>query len=184
MSTPPPAPEERDAAAEAAGSAGESGPSDRRSSRAATLVTAGAVVAVLALGFVIGLISTLAATALVRLGPVHLSVGALVAGPGNAVLGIAAAWGLRSREASMLPAVGWFMAVLVGVFAPRPGGDIVVPGSGWDVGAFVIVGIAGAAVAVVAVGRGAAGDLPVRGRLGGGPVLPLPPASPRRPPGR
>ena len=184
MSTPPPAPEERESAADAAGFAGDLGPADGTSSRVATLVLVGAIVAVLALGFVIGMISTLAATALVRLGPVHLSLGALIAGPVNAVLGVAAAWGLRSREASMLPAVGGFMAVLVVVFAPRPGGDVVVPGSGWDVGAFVIVGIAGAAVAVVAVGRGAAGDLPIRGRPGGLGGQPGLPASPRRPPGR
>lgn len=154
-------------------------------------VDAAALVAVLLVGMAVGFISTLEATALLRIGPVHLAVGALIAGVANAVLGTAAAWGLRSRDATLVPAVGWFIVVLVSIFGPHPGGDIVLPGSGWDVGAFIVVGFAGAFLATVAVARGAAGALPLRGRAGQRVLPGLPPsdqsgrpASPQRPPDR
>jgi hypothetical protein len=112
-------------------------------------VAAGASLVVL--GAVVGFIGLLEATALVRLGIVHLSFGALIVGPANFGLGLFAGWGLRSREAAVLPAVGWFAAFMVGGFGPRSGGDILVPGSGWDVGAFAASGLLGTVCAVAAL---------------------------------
>ncbi|MDQ1495066.1 MAG: hypothetical protein QOG69_1549 [Actinomycetota bacterium] len=120
-----------------------------RPGRRGTSVAAGASLVVL--GAVVGFIGLLEATALVRLGIVHLSFGALIIGPANFGLGLFAGWGLRSREAAVLPAFGWFAAFMFGGFGPRPGGDILVPGSGWDVGAFAASGLLGTVCAVAAL---------------------------------
>jgi hypothetical protein len=130
---------------------------ERRASRPGgrrTTVAAGA--SLVLLGAVVGFIGLLEATALVRLGTLHLSFGALIVGPANFGLGLFAAWGLRSREAAVLPAFGWFAAFMFGGFGPRPGGDILVPGSGWDVVAFAASGLLGTvcAVAVLFFGAG------------------------------
>ena len=113
----------------------------------AALVTAAAAVTLVVAGVVAGFIGLIEATALVRLGPVHLSVGALVSAVANCGLGLLAVWGLDSREAAALPALGWFAMLAVALFGPLPGGDILLPGSGWDVISFVVAGAVGAAVA-------------------------------------
>ncbi len=105
------------------------------------------------LGVVVGLFSGLQATRLVLLGPVHISVGAVAALVLNAGFGVLAAWALRSRDAAFAPGVGWFVAVLGLLFLPHPGGDIVLPGSGADAIAFLLLGIAGVIVAVVLAAR-------------------------------
>jgi hypothetical protein len=117
-----------------------------------TLVSVAAAVALVVLGIVAGWIGLIEATALVRFGPVHLSVGAVVSGVANLTVGLLAVWGLRNREAAALPALGWFIVLAAALFGPRPGGDILLPGSGWDVISFVVVGALGAAVAA-ALGR-------------------------------
>jgi hypothetical protein len=104
-------------------------------------------------GVVVGLFSGLQATRLVLLGPVHISVGAVAALVLNAGLGVLAAWALRSRDAAFAPGVGWFIAVLGLLFLPHPGGDIVLPGSGADAIAFLLLGIVGVIVAVLVTAR-------------------------------
>ena len=111
------------------------------------LVTAAAAVALVVVGIVAGFIGLIEATALIRLGPVHISVGALISGIANCAIGLLAVWGLDSREAAALPALGWFVMVAVALFGPLPGGDILLPGSGWDVVSFVVAGAVGAALA-------------------------------------
>jgi hypothetical protein len=111
------------------------------------LVTAAAAVALVVVGIVAGFIGLIEATALIRFGPVHLSVGALISGAANFAVGLLAVWGLSSREAAALPALGWFVMLAVALFGPLPGGDILLPGSGWDVVSFVIAGAVGAALA-------------------------------------
>lgn len=105
------------------------------------------------LGVVVGLFSGLQATRLLLLGPVHISVGAVAALVLNAAFGVLAAWALRSRDAAFAPGVGWFFAVLALLFLPHPGGDIVLPGSGSDAIAFLLLGIAGVIVAVAITAR-------------------------------
>ena len=111
------------------------------------LVTAAAAVALVVVGILAGFIGLIEATALIRLGPVHISVGALISGIANCAIGLLAVWGLDSREAAALPALGWFVMVAVALFGPLPGGDILLPGSGWDVVSFVVAGAVGAALA-------------------------------------
>jgi hypothetical protein len=117
------------------------------------LVTVAAAVALVVLGIVAGFIGLLEATLLIRLGAVHISVGALISGVVNCAVGLLAVWGLGSRDAAALPALGWFVAVAAALFGPRPGGDILLPGSGWDVVSFVIAGTLGAALAAALGGR-------------------------------
>ena len=111
------------------------------------LVTAAAAVALVVVGFVAGFIGLIEATALIRLGVVHISVGAVISGVANCAVGVLAVWGLGSREAAALPALGWFVMVAVALFGPLPGGDILLPGSGWDVVSFLVAGAVGAALA-------------------------------------
>jgi hypothetical protein len=111
------------------------------------LVTAAAAVALVVVGFVAGFIGLIEATALIRLGAVHISVGAVISGVANCAVGVLAVWGLGSREAAALPALGWFVMVAVALFGPLPGGDILLPGSGWDVVSFLVAGAVGAALA-------------------------------------
>jgi hypothetical protein len=75
----------------------------------------------------------------------------LIVGPANFALGLFAGWGLQSREAAVLPACGWFVAFLLAGFGPHPGGDILVPGTGWDIGAFAASGLLGTVCAVAAL---------------------------------
>jgi hypothetical protein len=105
------------------------------------------------LGVVVGLFSGLQATRILLLGPVHISVGALAALVLNAGFGVAAGWALRSRDAAFAPGVGWFIAVLGLLVLPHPGGDIVLPGSGADAIAFLLLGIVGVIVAVLVTAR-------------------------------
>jgi len=112
-----------------------------------------AAVSLAVLGAVAGVIGLLEATAIVRLGIVHVSVGAVISGVANFAIGIFAVWGLGVRDAAALPALGWFAVLLVAIFGPHPGGDIVVPGSGWDVGVFVVAGTVGPALAALLAGR-------------------------------
>jgi len=112
-----------------------------------------AAISLVVLGAVAGVIGLLEATALVRLGIVHVSVGAVIAGVANFAIGLFAVWGLGVRDAAALPALGWFAVLLVAIFGPRPGGDIIIPGSGWDVGVFVVAGTIGPALAAVLAGR-------------------------------
>jgi hypothetical protein len=117
------------------------------------LVTVAAAVSLAVLGAVAGVIGLLEATAIVRLGIVHVSVGAVISGVANFAIGIFAVWGLGVRDAAALPALGWFAVLLVAIFGPHPGGDIVVPGSGWDVGVFVVAGTIGPVLAALLAGR-------------------------------
>ena len=117
------------------------------------LVTVAAAVSLAVLGAVAGVIGLLEATAIVRLGIVHVSVGAVISGGANFAIGLFAVWGLGVRDAAALPALGWFAVLLLAIFGPHPGGDIVVPGSGWDVGVFVVAGTIGPALAAVLAGR-------------------------------
>jgi hypothetical protein len=117
------------------------------------LVTVAAAVSLAVLGAVAGVIGLLEATAIVRLGIVHVSVGAVISGVANFAIGIFAVWGLGVRDAAALPALGWFAVLLLAIFGPHPGGDIVVPGSGWDVGVFVVAGTIGPALAALLAGR-------------------------------
>ena len=66
-------------------------------------VAAGAGAALVAVGALSGALGAIEATALLQLGPLHLSVGALLAGAVNLGFGWLAAWGLGSREAAALP---------------------------------------------------------------------------------
>jgi hypothetical protein len=132
------------------------------------LVTVAAAVSLVVVGVVTGFVGVLQATALVRFGPAHLSVGAVIVGVANFLFGLLAVWGLGSRDASALPGLGWFIAVAVALFGPRPGGDILLPGSGWDVISFAIAGPVGAVLAGVFGGR----------------VMSRPVASPETPPDR
>jgi hypothetical protein len=116
------------------------------------VVTAAAAAALVVVGIVAGFIGLIEATALIRLGAVHISVGALISGVANLAIGLLAIWGLGSRDAAALPALGWFVMLAVALFGPRPGGDILLPGSGWDVVSFVVAGAVGAALAA-ALGR-------------------------------
>ncbi len=111
------------------------------------LITAGAVGGVLAVGIVVGVISSAYATELVRFGPLHLSVGALMAGVFALAGGVLASWALTSRDAALLPGIGWFLGLAVLVFVPTGGGDVLVPGSGDDVYAFLTAGVGGAVLA-------------------------------------
>ncbi len=104
-------------------------------------------------GAVVGLFTSLQATRLILFGPVHLSVGAIAALIVNAGFGVLAGWALQSRDAAFVPGVGWFVAVLAVLFLPHPGGDIVLPGSGADAIAFLLLGIIGVIVAVVLTAR-------------------------------
>jgi hypothetical protein len=117
------------------------------------LVTVAAAASLIVVGLVTGFIGILEATALVRLGAVHISAGAVIAGVANCAFGLLAIWGLGSRDAAALPALGWFGALAAALFGPRPGGDILLPGSGWDVISFVVAGALGAAVAAASGGR-------------------------------
>ena len=112
------------------------------------LVTAAAAGSLIVVGVVAGFIGIVEATALIRLGALHISVGALISGVANCAIGLLAVWGLGSREAAALPALGWFVMVAFAIFGPLPGGDILLPGSGWDVVSFAIAGAVGAALAV------------------------------------
>jgi hypothetical protein len=132
------------------------------------LVTAAAAVSLVVAGIVSGFVGVLQATTLVTLGAVHISVGAVIVGVANFQLGLLAVWGLGSRDASALPGLGWFVALAVALFGPRPGGDVLLPGSGWDVISFAIAGPVGAVLAAVFGGR----------------VLSRPAASPETPPDR
>jgi hypothetical protein len=111
------------------------------------------LLALAVLGAVIGLFTGLQATRTVGAGPVRVSVGALVALVLTAGLGSLAAWTLRSRDAAFAPGAGWFVAVLGLLFAPHPGGDIVLPGDGADAVAFLLLGIAGTVLAGVVASR-------------------------------
>jgi hypothetical protein len=121
--------------------------------RRGPLVTAAAAASLVVVGIVAGFIGLVEATALIRLGALHISVGALVSGVTNCAIGLLAVWGLGSREAAALPALGWFVILAFALFGPRPGGDILLPGSGWDVVSFVIAGAVGAAVGGALAGR-------------------------------
>jgi hypothetical protein len=116
-------------------------------------VAAGAGVALVAVGATSGVLGVIEATALVELGPLHLSVGALLAASVNLGFGCLAAWGLGSREAAALPGLGWFATLALLVFGPLPGGDVLVPGTGWDVIAFVVAGSLGTIIAILASPR-------------------------------
>lgn len=133
------------------------------------LVTAAAAVALVVVGIVAGFIGLIEATALLRVGPIHISVGAVISAVANCAIGLLAVWGLESREAAALPALGWFAMVAVALFGPLPGGDILLPGSGWDVVSFVVAGAVGAALA---------------GGLGPRVTSPRTPTSPETPPDR
>ena len=117
------------------------------------IVTVAAAASVVVLGAVAGFIGLFEATAIVRLGILHVSVGAVISGVANFSIGLLAVWGLGSRDAAALPAIGWFAVLLLAIFGPRPGGDIVIPGSGWDVGVFVVVGALGPVLAALLAGR-------------------------------
>jgi hypothetical protein len=80
-------------------------------------------------------------------------MGALISCVANCAVGLLAVWGLGSRDAAALPALGWFVVIAAALFGPHPGGDILLPGSGWDVVSFVIAGTAGAALAAALGGR-------------------------------
>lgn len=112
-----------------------------------TLVTIGAIAGIVLLAVVVGVISSLYATELVRFGAVHVSVGAVIAGVFDLAGGLAAGWLLTSRDAILLPGLGWFVGLAVLVFVPTGGGDVVVPGSGDDVYAFLVAGVGGTALA-------------------------------------
>jgi hypothetical protein len=117
------------------------------------LMTGAAAVSLVVVGIVTGFIGVLQATTLIRLGALHISVGAVVVCVANCAFGLLAVWGLGSRDASALPALGWFVAVAVALFGPRPGGDILLPGSGWDVISFAVAGPVGTVLAAVLGGR-------------------------------
>ena len=123
-------------------------------------VTVAAGAALIVLGAVAGVSGLFEATAIVRLGIVHVSIGAVISGAANFAIGLFAVWGLGVRDAAALPAIGWFAVLLFAIFGPRPGGDIIVPGSGWDVGVFVVAGTIGPALAAVLAGRLLAGPVP------------------------
>ena len=108
--------------------------------RAAIMVLAG-------LGGVVGLFGGLQVTRVLAWGPLHVSVGAIAAFVANAGFGALGAWGLRSRDAALAPGVGWFLVTLGLLFLPHPGGDIVVPQSGGDAIAFLVLGFAGIGLA-------------------------------------
>lgn len=111
------------------------------------LANVGAAVAVFVLAVVVGLLSSFYATALIVLGAVHLSIGALIAGIFTLVGGITASWALASRDAALLPGIGWFVGLAILVFSPTGVGEVIVPGSGDDVYAFVAGGVVGAVLA-------------------------------------
>ena len=121
--------------------------------RRGQLVTVAAAASLIVLGAVAGVIGLLEATAIVRLGIVDVSIGAVISGVANFAIGLFAVWGLGVRDAASLPAIGWFAVLLLAIFGPRPGGDIIVPGSGWDVGVFVVAGTIGPALAAALAGR-------------------------------
>ena len=113
----------------------------------------GALAAIFVLGLLLGLFTALQATRLLLLGPVHISVGGLAALVLNGAVGVAAAWGLQSREVALLPGVGWFVATLALFFLPHPGGDVMLPQSGGAVIAFLILGVLGAFAAAAIATR-------------------------------
>ncbi|HEY3925810.1 MAG TPA: hypothetical protein VGL75_14700 [Acidothermaceae bacterium] len=149
---------------------------DGRGNGRGALVTAAAAVSLVVLGIVTGFIGVMQATALVELGAVHLSVGAVIVGVADFLFGLLAVWGLDSRDASALPGLGWFIAVAIALFGPRPGGDILLPGAGWDVISFAIAGPVGTVLAGVLGGR-------VLSRRTASPET-TPAASPEAPPDR
>jgi hypothetical protein len=112
-----------------------------------TQYTVGAAAGVLVVAALVGVISALYATALVNLGPVHISVGAVIAGGFDLVGGLIASWALTSRDAALLPGLGWFLGLAILVFVPTSGGDVLVPGSGDDIVAFLAAGVGGAVLA-------------------------------------
>jgi hypothetical protein len=120
-------------------------PPDLRPERPWTKV--GAAVGIFALAVVVGLLSSFYATALIFIGALHLSIGALIAGVFTLAGGIAASWALASRDAALLPGIGWFVGLAVLVFSPTGVGEVIVPGSGDDVYAFVAAGVVGAVLA-------------------------------------
>ena len=126
------------------------------------------------LGAVVGIFTGLQATRTMPVGPVHVSVGAVAALVLTAALGTCATVALRSRDAAFAPGAGWFVAVLGLLFAPHPGGDVVLPGDGGDVVAFLLLGIGG----TVAAGFIAARLVPPR------PVRAAEPAESPSPEGR
>jgi hypothetical protein len=140
------------------------------------LMTVATAASLLVVGIVTGFIGVLQATTLVRFGALHISVGAVIAGVADFLFGLLAVWGLGSRDASALPGLGWFVAVAVALFGPRPGGDILLPGSGWDVIAFAVAGPVGTVLAGVLGGR-------LLARPAASPETP-PVASPESPPDR
>lgn len=105
------------------------------------------------LGLVVGVFTGFQATRLLYWGPLHVSVGGFAALVLNVLFGGLAAWGLTSREAALMPGIGWFIAVLGLLFLPHPGGDIVLPGSGGDAIAFLLLGIAGTILAAMIATR-------------------------------
>jgi len=105
------------------------------------------------LGLVVGVFTGFQATWLLYWGPLHVSVGGFAALVLNVLFGGLAAWGLTSREAALMPGIGWFIAVLGLLFLPHPGGDIVLPGSGGDAIAFLLLGIAGTILAAMIATR-------------------------------
>jgi hypothetical protein len=117
-------------------------------------VVVAAGIAVFTLAVVVGLLSSFYATALVTLGAVHLSIGALMAGAFTFAGGIAAGWALTSRDAVLLPGIGWFVGLAILVFSPTGVGEVIVPGSGDDVYAFVAAGVGGAVLAGIYAFRG------------------------------
>jgi hypothetical protein len=121
-----------------------SGPDSRAGSG---IATAAALVAVLLLAIVIGVISSLYATQLVRFGPIHISVGAVIAGGFDLLGGLLAAYLLELKDAALVPGLGWFLGLAVLVFVPTGGGDVLVPGSGDDVYAFLAAGVSGTVLA-------------------------------------
>lgn len=113
----------------------------------------GALAAIFVLGLLLGLFTALQATRLLLLGPLHISVGGVAALALNGATGVAAAWGMQSREVALLPGAGWFLAVLALFFLPHPGGDLVLPQGGGAITAFLILGVVGAVVAALVATR-------------------------------
>jgi len=116
-------------------------PSAPQPDRRWTWLTAG--IGVL-LGLVTGLLTAVQATRVVD----GVPVGALAAFGANFGGGVLIGWGLRAREAAALPAFGWLLAVFLLIALPRPGGDVLLPGSGAPVVAFLLGGIAGSPASI------------------------------------
>ena len=112
-----------------------------------------ALLALGVLGAVVGIFTGLQATRTMPVGPVRVSVGAVAALVLTVGLGTLATVALRSRDAAYAPGAGWFVAVLGLLFAPHPGGDVVLPGDGGDVVAFLLLGIVGTVAAGIIASR-------------------------------